>query len=106
MAFLAIEHLRKSFGTLNVVEDFDLAVRQGEFISFLGPSGCGKTTALRCLAGLESAGAGRITFGDTVVFDAAGNAEGYDDVFTRLDTYLAHCRSVGLGEDWVRSLIR
>ena len=36
----------------------------------LGPSGCGKTTTLRCLAGLETPGQGRIVFGDTTVFDA------------------------------------
>lgn len=45
-------------------------------------------------------------YGPLLYIDGQGNAEGYDDVFTRLDTYLAHCRSVGLGEDWVRSLIR
>ena len=53
MAFLEIEHLRKSFGQLTVVEDFNLAVERGEFVSFLGPSGCGKTTMLRIIAGLE-----------------------------------------------------
>ena len=60
MAFLEIEHLRKSFGALNVVEDFDLAVVRGEFISFLGPSGCGKTTTLRMVAGFETPSAGAI----------------------------------------------
>ena len=60
MAFLEIEHLRKSFGQLNVVEDFNLAVERGEFISFLGPSGCGKTTTLRMVAGFETPTAGAI----------------------------------------------
>ena len=45
-------------------------------------------------------------YGPLLYIDGQGNAEGYDDVFTRLDTYSAHCRAVGLGEDWVRSLIR
>ncbi len=45
-------------------------------------------------------------FGPLVYLDAEGNAENYEDVFIRLDRYAAHCRSVGLGEDWVRSLIR
>ena len=38
MAFLEIEDLRKSFGQMNVVQRFDLAIERGEFISFLGPS--------------------------------------------------------------------
>ena len=45
--FLNIEHVRKSFGATTVVQDFNLDVNAGEFISFLGPSGCGKTTMLR-----------------------------------------------------------
>ena len=54
MAFLEIQSLRKSFGTNTVVQNFDLAVERGEFISLLGPSGCGKTTVLRMVAGFES----------------------------------------------------
>jgi putative spermidine/putrescine transport system ATP-binding protein len=60
MAFLEIEDLRKSFGQMNVVQRFDLAVERGEFISFLGPSGCGKTTTLRMIAGFESPSSGAI----------------------------------------------
>jgi NitT/TauT family transport system ATP-binding protein len=39
---------------------FDLAVREGEFVSLLGPSGCGKSTALRIMAGLAAPSAGRV----------------------------------------------
>jgi putative spermidine/putrescine transport system ATP-binding protein len=60
MSFLAIEHLRKIYGTTPVVQHFDLDVQPGEFISFLGPSGCGKTTTLRMIAGFESATEGTI----------------------------------------------
>jgi putative spermidine/putrescine transport system ATP-binding protein len=60
MAFLEISDLRKSFGPLNVVQNFDLAVERGEFVSFLGPSGCGKTTTLRMVAGFEQPSAGAI----------------------------------------------
>ena len=35
------------------VEDFNLNIEKGEFVSFLGPSGCGKTTTLRMVAGFE-----------------------------------------------------
>jgi iron(III) transport system ATP-binding protein len=53
------------------VDDLDLDVGSGEFLVLLGPSGCGKTTTLRCIAGLETANAGEIHFGDTLVFDAS-----------------------------------
>ena len=60
MAFLEIEALRKSFGLNAVVQNFDLAVERGEFVSFLGPSGCGKTTTLRMVAGFETPSTGTI----------------------------------------------
>jgi ABC-type nitrate/sulfonate/bicarbonate transport system ATPase subunit len=53
MAHLELTHIQKYFGSTIAVEDFNLAVEQGEFVSFLGPSGCGKTTTLRMVAGFE-----------------------------------------------------
>ena len=50
----------KCFGDIVAVDDLDLKVRKGEFLSFLGPSGCGKTTALRMLAGFESPTQGQV----------------------------------------------
>ena len=61
--FLSIQHVRKSFGATTVVEDFNLDVERGEFVSFLGPSGCGKTTVLRMVAGFEEPSAGKIVVG-------------------------------------------
>jgi NitT/TauT family transport system ATP-binding protein len=57
---LAIQHLGKSFGDLVALDDINLAVERGEFISVVGPSGCGKTTFLRIVAGLESASTGEV----------------------------------------------
>jgi NitT/TauT family transport system ATP-binding protein len=57
---LEIDHLSKSFGTLSALEDVDIKVREGEFVSLVGPSGCGKTTVLRIIAGLEPSSAGAI----------------------------------------------
>jgi putative spermidine/putrescine transport system ATP-binding protein len=54
MAFLDIKNLHKSYGTANVVQNVDLSIERGEFVSFLGPSGCGKTTTLRMVAGFET----------------------------------------------------
>lgn len=53
MSFLTLSNIKKSFGSVQVVHDFDMAIEKGEFVSFLGPSGCGKTTVLRMIAGFE-----------------------------------------------------
>ncbi|MGE0500719.1 MAG: ABC transporter ATP-binding protein [Rhizobiaceae bacterium] len=59
--FLSIKSVRKSFGATTVVQDFDLDIGRGEFVSFLGPSGCGKTTVLRMVAGFEQPSSGAIS---------------------------------------------
>jgi putative spermidine/putrescine transport system ATP-binding protein len=51
MSFLELDRVGKSFGPNTAVEEFNLAVTKGEFVSFLGPSGCGKTTTLQMIAG-------------------------------------------------------
>ncbi|MDO5648800.1 ABC transporter ATP-binding protein [Paracoccus sp. (in: a-proteobacteria)] len=57
---LIINDLAIGYGDKIVVNDFNLSVRPGEFISLLGPSGCGKTTVLRTIAGFQPALGGRI----------------------------------------------
>ncbi|MFJ6327134.1 MULTISPECIES: ABC transporter ATP-binding protein [unclassified Rhizobium] len=60
MAFLELTHIKKSFGDIQVVHDFNMKIEKGEFVSFLGPSGCGKTTVLRMIAGFETPTAGTL----------------------------------------------
>ena len=61
---LEIHDLKKAFpkkkGEMVAIADFDLSVKDGEFVCILGPSGCGKTTILRIIAGLETQSAGKI----------------------------------------------
>jgi len=57
---LEVRGLTKRFETVVAVEDFTLAVPEGEILALLGPSGCGKTTVLRIVAGLERPDAGRV----------------------------------------------
>ena len=67
MSEVRIEHVFKRFGDVTAVSDFDLTVKDGEFVSLLGPSGCGKTTLLRMIAGFERATEGEIYIGDHCV---------------------------------------
>ena len=60
MPYLSLTNIYKIFGTATAVENFNIQVEKGEFISFLGPSGCGKTTTLRMVAGFETPSKGQI----------------------------------------------
>ena len=57
---LRIEHLKKGYGTNDVINDLSLTVRKGEVIVVIGPSGCGKSTLLRCVNALEDIQGGQI----------------------------------------------
>ncbi|MBI5950044.1 MAG: ABC transporter ATP-binding protein [Chloroflexi bacterium] len=60
MSYLELTNIRKAYNASVAVEDFNLSVAQGEFVSFLGPSGCGKTTTLRMIAGFEVPTSGHV----------------------------------------------
>jgi spermidine/putrescine ABC transporter ATP-binding subunit len=74
----------KRFGSLIAVNDLDLQVRKGEFLSLLGPSGCGKTTSLRLIAGFEQPNEGEILIGGV---DAVGIPPYKRDVNTVFQAY-------------------
>ncbi|MBN1313563.1 MAG: ABC transporter ATP-binding protein [Anaerolineae bacterium] len=57
---LTVKRLSKSFGSLPVLDDWDLQLKSGERLVLLGPSGCGKTTFLRIISGLEQPTSGMI----------------------------------------------
>lgn len=60
MGSLVLEHVKKSYGPVDVIKGVDLDVAEGEFIVFVGPSGCGKSTMLRIIAGLEDQSSGHV----------------------------------------------
>ena len=70
MPEIRLEHITKRWGKFYGVDDLNLVIENNAFVTLLGPSGCGKTTTLRMIAGLETPTSGRITIGDTVVFDS------------------------------------
>jgi len=65
---IEVESLSKSFGEVNVLRQITESFAQSQISVLLGASGCGKTTTLRCIAGLEQPGAGRITIDGRVVY--------------------------------------
>ncbi|MCR5491058.1 MAG: ABC transporter ATP-binding protein [Bacilli bacterium] len=70
MPKIILENINKKWGTYYGVDGLNLEIADNAFVTLLGPSGCGKTTTLRMIAGLETPTTGRITIGDTVVFDS------------------------------------
>ncbi len=72
MASLSLRHIYKKYpGGVTAVSDFNLEVKDKEFIVFVGPSGCGKSTTLRMIAGLEEITEGELFIGDQLANDVA-----------------------------------
>ena len=70
MPKIVLTHVTKRWDKFYAVDDLNLVIEDNAFVTLLGPSGCGKTTTLRMIAGLETPTSGRITIGDTVVYDS------------------------------------
>ncbi|GHC78072.1 ABC transporter ATP-binding protein [Limoniibacter endophyticus] len=87
MAFLDISSLSKTYGTVNVLENVNLEIEQGEFVVFVGPSGCGKSTLLRMISGLEAISSGEISIAGQVVNDIEPAQRGTAMVFQSYALY-------------------
>ncbi len=81
MPYLSISHVTKQYGDTVVVNDFNLDIEKGEFVSFLGPSGCGKTTTLRMVAGFEIPTSGKILLDGADITDKAPNQRNVGMIF-------------------------
>ena len=81
MAILELKNIAKRFGETQVLNDIDLTINEGEFITLLGPSGCGKTTTLRIISGLEAPDKGRVILEGTDVTDTVPNKRNVNTVF-------------------------
>jgi len=70
MSKVTLRHIYKVYeGGVRAVNDFDLEIKDKEFIVFVGPSGCGKSTTLRMIAGLENITSGQLYIDDALVND-------------------------------------
>lgn len=81
MGFLALQSLTKRYGDFFAVQDLDLSVGKGEFVSLLGPSGCGKTTTLQMIAGLVEPTSGAIMLDGREITREKPNKRGLGIVF-------------------------
>ena len=81
MPYLELQKLHKEFGDFTAIEEIDVALEPGEFLSLLGPSGCGKTTALRIVAGFETPTSGRVVIEGNDVTNIPANKRDMGMVF-------------------------
>lgn len=97
---LVLRHLHKSFTvknkTLSVLEDINLTIASGEFISIVGSSGCGKSTLLRLLVGLEDDYQGELLLGGQPIVGTSLN-RGIVFQEHRLFPWLTVEKNIGLG---------
>ena len=70
MASVKLTDVKKVYDNrVTVVRDFNLEIKDKEFVVFVGPSGCGKSTTLRMIAGLEDISGGTVEIDGVVVND-------------------------------------
>ncbi|MBF6977886.1 amino acid ABC transporter ATP-binding protein [Aerococcaceae bacterium zg-BR22] len=72
---IKVNHLKKSYGELNVLKGIDLQINQGEVVALIGPSGSGKSTLIRCLNLMEIPTSGDVFFKDVLLNDTKINED-------------------------------
>ncbi len=88
MASVTYDHVVKRYtADVTVVKDFNVEIKDKEFMVLVGPSGCGKSTALRMLAGLEAITEGQILIGERVVNNVAAKDRDIAMVFQSYALY-------------------
>lgn len=81
---IELKHITKTFEDgFHAVEDFNLEVKRGEFVTFLGPSGCGKTTTLRMIAGFDIPTEGEILLNGKPITNLPPHKRPINTVFQR-----------------------
>lgn len=92
-------NISKAYGMQTVLDDFNLYIRENEFLTLLGPSGCGKTTTLRILGGFETPDAGRVIFDGKDITDLPPNKRQLNTVFQKyaLFTHMTIADNIAFG---------
>lgn len=78
-SLLEMKHVKKTFGSLEVLKDISIEVNEGEVVAIIGPSGSGKSTFLRCATLLENMDEGTLSYcGDSATINESGAAQYVD----------------------------
>jgi len=93
---LKIEHVSKSFDDVKVLNDFNLEIEAGSFVSLIGPSGCGKSTLLRIIGGLEKNHEGKVYL-DGELITKAGADRGFAFQGSNLFPWLTVEQNIAFG---------
>ncbi len=80
---IEVQNITKVFDGVTVIDDMNLAIKRGEFVTLLGPSGCGKTTLLRIIAGFETPTSGTVFIENGNVTDVPPYRRPVNTVFQR-----------------------
>ena len=96
---LRMKNVTRRFGATTALNNFNLEIVGGSFVTFLGPSGCGKSTALNCLAGLLDLSQGEIILNEKPIHQVAAEKRGFGMVFQNyaLFPHLTVFRNVSYG---------
>lgn len=76
-------NISKAYDDNTILDEFNLYIRENEFLTLLGPSGCGKTTTLRILGGFESPDKGQVIFDGTDITTLPPNKRQLNTVFQK-----------------------
>ena len=79
--------ISKSFENNMILDEFNLYIRENEFLTLLGPSGCGKTTTLRILGGFETPDKGQILFDGKDITNIPANERNLNTVFQKYSLF-------------------
>ena len=84
MATITLRNIRKEYGSNVAIENMDLDIRDGEFVTLVGPSGCGKSTTIEMIAGLTKPTSGTVEIGDRDVTNLPPKDRGIAMVFQNI----------------------
>ncbi len=87
MAIIEFNNIEKSFGENKVIKNFNIKIKDGEFVVLVGPSGCGKSTLLRMISGLEAVDKGDICLDKKIINNLIPSKRGIAMVFQSYALY-------------------
>lgn len=80
---ISLKDISVAFDGETILNNLNLEIRDGEFVTFLGPSGCGKTTTLRIIAGFQEPDSGEVIFGDKIMNGVPAHNRPVNTIFQR-----------------------